>query len=68
MKLLENNKKDFSFESIYNEYKDIIYNLCCRYLNNKDEAEDACHDILSKFIKVLVHLKVSLEFQHGFID
>jgi len=57
MNLLENNKNDFSFESIYNDYKDIIYNLCCRYLYNKDEAEDACHDIFIKIYKSIGSFK-----------
>lgn len=57
MNFSENNKNNYSFESIYKEYKDIIYNLCCRYLNNRDEAEDACHDIFIKIYKSIDSFK-----------
>lgn len=42
------------FEELYQAYKDMVYNLCLNYLQNKEEAEDAMQDI---FVKV--HKKLS---------
>lgn len=37
-----------TFEQIYVEYKDFIYNLARKYCTNTSEAEDLSHDILIK--------------------
>jgi RNA polymerase sigma-70 factor, ECF subfamily len=43
-----------SFEKIYSDHKDFIYNICRRYCNDRSEAEDVCHDI---FIKIYNNLE-----------
>ena len=41
--------KDYtSFESIYDDHVDMVYNLCLNYLQNKEEAEEACQDVFLK--------------------
>ena len=37
-----------TFEQIYIEYKDFIFNLAKKYCTDTAEAEDLCHDILIK--------------------
>jgi RNA polymerase sigma-70 factor, ECF subfamily len=42
-----------SFEQLYYDHKDFIYNICRRYCNDHSEAEDVCHDIFIKIHKNL---------------
>ncbi len=52
---------DKEFESIYERQSDYIYKLCCFYLGNASEAQDAVQNI---FIKILEkHIKFKNE-QH----
>jgi RNA polymerase sigma-70 factor (ECF subfamily) len=37
-----------TFEQLYIEYKDFIFNLAKKYCTDLTEAEDLCHDILIK--------------------
>lgn len=34
-----------SFLKVYNEHKDLIYNLCLNYLQNKEDAEEVFQDV-----------------------
>jgi RNA polymerase sigma-70 factor (ECF subfamily) len=38
-----------SFEEIYNQHKDMVFNLCLNYLQNPQDAEEATQDV---FVKV----------------
>jgi DNA-directed RNA polymerase specialized sigma24 family protein len=41
--------KDYeSFEGVYEDHVDMVYNLCLNYLQNKEEAEEACQDVFLK--------------------
>jgi RNA polymerase sigma factor (sigma-70 family) len=40
---------DFSFEEIYGQHKDMVYNLCLNYLQNQEDAAEATQDV---FVKV----------------
>jgi RNA polymerase sigma-70 factor, ECF subfamily len=42
------------FEQIYLQHKDLVYNLCLNYLQNRHDAEEAAQDI---FVKI--HQKLS---------
>jgi len=44
-------ENSISFEKLYNEYKDLVYNLCRRYCVDCSEAEDVCHDVFLKIHK-----------------
>jgi RNA polymerase sigma-70 factor, ECF subfamily len=37
------------FEELYSLYKDLVYSVCLRFLNDQDEADDASQDV---FVKV----------------
>jgi len=39
-----------AFRTFYETYKDMIYNVCYRMLNNKQDAEDATQDVFVKAI------------------
>ena len=40
-----------AFRTFYETYKDMIYNVCYRMLNNKQDAEDATQDVFVKAIR-----------------
>ncbi len=40
-----------AFKTFYEIYKDMIYNVCYRMLNNKQDAEDATQDVFVKAIR-----------------
>jgi RNA polymerase sigma-70 factor, ECF subfamily len=48
-----NSYKQKSTEQLYLEYKNYIFNLCCRYFPDRNEAEDVCHDVFIKIFKNL---------------
>ncbi len=37
-----------SFEEIYEEYKNMVYNLCLNYLQNTEDAEETTQDVFLK--------------------
>ncbi len=51
--LIEKIKKGDStaFKTFYEIYKDMIYNVCYRMLNNKQDAEDVTQDVFVKAIR-----------------
>lgn len=50
------------FEELYNIYKDLVYSVCLKFLDNKNEADDVSQDI---FIKVYYNIK-SFRFDSKF--
>ena len=51
--ILDQTDNIISFEKLYVNHKDLIFNLCRRYCNDQSEAEDVCHDIFLKIHKNL---------------
>ena len=45
LSLIENEKEKRQFEDVYFEYKNQMYLLALKLLNNKHDAEDIVHDI-----------------------
>jgi RNA polymerase sigma-70 factor (ECF subfamily) len=43
-----------AFDILVERYKDFVFNLCCRFLGDKHEAEDTAQDI---FVKVFCSIK-----------
>lgn len=41
--------KETNFKDVYDNYADMVYNLCLNYLQNSTDAEDVCQNV---FIKV----------------
>ena len=42
-----------AFKNFYEIYKDMVYNVCYRMLNNKQDAEDATQDVFVKAIRFI---------------
>ncbi len=40
-----------NFENIYHEHKEMVYNLCLNYLQNKEAAEETTQDVFVKIYK-----------------
>ena len=40
------------FESLYNEHKNLVYNLCLQYVLNAEDAEDITQEV---FVKIYQH-------------
>lgn len=36
------------FESVYNEYKNLVYNVCLHYVLNKEDAQDVAQEVFVK--------------------
>jgi len=41
-----------SFKVLFEKYQESIYNLCFRFVNSKEEAEDLCQDVFFKIYRV----------------
>jgi RNA polymerase sigma-70 factor, ECF subfamily len=41
-------KNEASFESIYNEYKNLVFNICLHYVLNKEDAQDLTQEVFVK--------------------
>lgn len=39
---------EFHFETIYNEYKNIVYNMCLHYVLNAEDAQDITQEVFVK--------------------
>ncbi|NOS93338.1 MAG: RNA polymerase sigma factor [Cyclobacteriaceae bacterium] len=42
-----------AFESIYQEYKNLVFNVCLHYVLNREDAQDVAQEV---FVKVYHHL------------
>jgi RNA polymerase sigma-70 factor (ECF subfamily) len=42
-------KMQHNFESIYNQYSILVYNVALHYLQNVEDAEEITQDVLFKF-------------------
>jgi RNA polymerase sigma-70 factor, ECF subfamily len=42
-----------SFESIYSEYKNLVFNVCLHYVLNREDAQDIAQEV---FVKIHHHL------------
>jgi RNA polymerase sigma-70 factor, ECF subfamily len=51
-----------AFEILFNRYKDLVYSVCCRFIEDKDDANDISQDI---FIK-LYHSLGSFQYNSKF--
>lgn len=51
-----------ALEWLYNNYSKAMFNICCRMLNKKDEAEDVLHDVFIIAFKNLHQLKDAMQF------
>jgi RNA polymerase sigma-70 factor (ECF subfamily) len=51
-----------AFEKIVLRYQDRVYNLCYRFLGDKQEAEDSAQDIFIKVYKALKGFKLKSSF------
>ena len=51
-----------AFEKIVLKYQDRVYNLCYRFLGDKQEAEDSAQDIFIKVYKALKGFKLKSSF------
>lgn len=43
---------ELQFESLYNEHKNLVYNLCLQYVLNAEDAQDITQEV---FVKVYQH-------------
>ena len=43
---------ELHFEALYNEHKNLVYNLCLQYLLNAEDAQDTTQEV---FVKVYQH-------------
>jgi len=56
-------KGDYSaFEKIVLKYQDRVYNLCYRFLGDKEEAEDSAQDVFIKVYKALKGFRFKSSF------
>jgi RNA polymerase sigma-70 factor, ECF subfamily len=46
-------KDEASFESIYKEYKNLVFNVCLHYVLSREDAQDVAQEV---FVKVYHHL------------
>jgi RNA polymerase sigma-70 factor, ECF subfamily len=46
-------KDEAAFESIYKEYKNLVFNVCLHYVLNKEDAQDVAQEV---FVKIYHHL------------
>jgi RNA polymerase sigma-70 factor, ECF subfamily len=46
-------KDEAPFESIYKEYKNLVFNVCLHYVLNREDAQDVTQEI---FVKIYHHL------------
>ena len=51
-----------AFEKIVLKYQDRVYNLCYRFLGDKQEAEDAAQEIFIKVYRALKGFKLESSF------
>ena len=58
----QGNRDRKSFELLYGKYKDDIFDYCCRFLNDEDEAADCTQEI---FIRAFRHIS-SFRFESKF--
>ncbi|MBK8517325.1 MAG: hypothetical protein IPL55_13880 [Saprospiraceae bacterium] len=42
------------FETIYNEHKNIVFNMCLNYVLNPDDAQDITQEVFVKYINVII--------------
>lgn len=45
----QNQRKDF--DTVYDQYADMLYRVALSYLNCKEDAQDAVHDVFIKYLK-----------------
>ncbi len=45
-------KDQLHFETIYNEHKNLVYNMCLNYVLNKEDAQDITQEV---FVKIYQH-------------
>jgi len=46
-----------AFKKLFESYKDQIYNLCFRFVNTREEAEDLCQEVFFKIYKSIDSFK-----------
>jgi RNA polymerase sigma-70 factor, ECF subfamily len=46
-------KDEAPFESIYKEYKNLVFNVCLHYVLNREDAQDIAQEV---FVKIHYHL------------
>jgi RNA polymerase sigma-70 factor, ECF subfamily len=46
-------KDEAPFESIYKEYKNLVFNVCLHYVLNREDAQDIAQEV---FVKIYHHL------------
>jgi RNA polymerase sigma-70 factor, ECF subfamily len=46
-------KDEAPFESIYKEYKNLVFNVCLHYVLNREDAQDVTQEV---FVKIYHHL------------
>lgn len=46
-------RNHLTFNELYADYKDLVYNLCLNYLQNKEDAEEVFQDVFLKIHKKL---------------
>ena len=51
-----------AFEKIVLKYQDRVYNLCYRFLGDKQEAEDSAQEVFIKVYKALKGFKLKSSF------
>jgi RNA polymerase sigma factor (sigma-70 family) len=44
-----------NFKELYDEFKDLVYNLSLHYLQNKEESEDITQEVFIKLFKNIQH-------------
>ena len=51
-----------AFDILVERYKDLVFNLCCRFLGDKHEAEDTAQDIFVKAFRSVKEFKFRSSF------
>lgn len=55
-------KNEQKFETVYNDYADMVYRLALSYLNHREDAQDIVQDIFTKYM-CGIHLPTDKEHE-----
>ncbi|MFH1715544.1 MAG: sigma-70 family RNA polymerase sigma factor [Elusimicrobiota bacterium] len=51
-----------AFNTLINKYKDFVFNICCKFLDNEEEANDCAQEAFIKIFKGLKKFKYASKF------
>jgi RNA polymerase sigma-70 factor (ECF subfamily) len=62
VRAFQENRDRKSFDMLYNKYKDGIYNYCCRFFNDEDDAADCTQEIFIRIFRNIGSFKFKSQF------